>query len=94
MTWRPRAWDEGAKPGDDTDLACILVLTLKPVNGGTELLMVQTDIPDYPGVGVKDSVSGPLVTETSTVNTHWYSHYWAPMQKYFQAQLASAKGAP
>ena len=94
MTWRPRAWDEDAKPGDDTDLACILVITLKSVSSGTELQMVQTDIPDYPGVGAKDSVNGPLVTETATVNTHWYSHYWAPMQKYFQAQATAGKGTP
>ena len=94
MTWRPRAWNEGAKPGDDTDLACILVITLKPVNCGTELDMVQTDIPDYPGVGAKDSVNGPLVTETTTVNTHWYSHYWTPMQKYFQAQASAPKSTP
>lgn len=94
MTWRPRAWDESAKPGDDTDLACILVITLKAVNGGVELQMLQTDIPDYPGVGAKDSVHGPLVSETVTVNTHWYSHYWAPMQKYFQVQAGAAKSAP
>jgi uncharacterized protein YndB with AHSA1/START domain len=91
-TWRATAWDEDTKPGDGTDLSCILVLTLRPMQGGTELQLVQVNIPDFPDVGEKDAASAGVVSETAAVNTHWYFRYWAPMQKYFAAQ-AKAKAA-
>jgi uncharacterized protein YndB with AHSA1/START domain len=80
-TWKATAWDDGTKPGDGTDLACILVLTLRPMHGGTELQLVQVNIPDFPGGDTHTS-------ETAEVNTNWYFRYWAPMQKYFAAQAA------
>jgi len=92
-TWRATAWDEDAKPGDGTDLSCILVLTLRPMQGGTELQLVQVNIPDFPDVGEKDMAGAGVVSETAAVNTHWYFRYWAPMQKYFATQ-AKPSAAP
>ncbi|HSC48541.1 MAG TPA: SRPBCC domain-containing protein [Gammaproteobacteria bacterium] len=85
-SWRATAWDQGPKPGDGTDLACILVLTLRPMQGGTELQLVQVNIPDFPDVAASDAASAGVVSETAAVNSHWYFRYWAPMQKYFAAQ--------
>ena len=86
MSWRPAAWDEQRKPG--ADLECILVLTLKKTSAGSELQLVQVDIPDYVDEDETDKTTGEVTTETSAVNTHWYFRYWAPMQKYFQAQAS------
>ncbi len=88
MTWRPVAWDAQAKSG--TDLECILILTLKKTFAGTELQLVQANIPEYVDTDEMDNTSGEVSTETAAVNTHWYFRYWAPMQKYFQAQAAKS----
>lgn len=92
MTWHAAMWGEHAKPGEAASPDCILVLTLKPSYGGTELQLVQTDIPEYPGLDPQ-SAAGEYTSETSSVNTNWYFRYWAPMQKYFAAQ-AAPKAAP
>ncbi len=85
MTWHALMWGEHAKAGEVSGPDCILVLTLKPSYGGTELQLVQTSIPEYPGVDAQ-SAAGEYTSETSTVNSNWYFRYWAPMQKYFQVQ--------
>ena len=90
MSWRPVAWDEQPKSG--TDLECLLVLTLKKTFAGTELQLVQANIPEYVDTDEKEKATREVSTETASVNTRWYSRYWAPMQKYFQAQ--TAKGTP
>ena len=84
MTWHAAMWDEHAKPGE-TGPDCILILTLKESYGGTELQLVQANVPEYPGLD-ESAASGQYVSEASAVNTHWYFRYWAPMQKYFQVQ--------
>jgi uncharacterized protein YndB with AHSA1/START domain len=89
MSWRPSAWDEQPKSG--TDLECILILTLKKNFAGTELQLVQVDIPEYVDADEKNQ-DGEVSTETAAVNTHWYFRYWAPMQKYFEAR--KSQGAP
>lgn len=89
MTWHATLWGEHAKPGEAAAPDCILVLTLKPSYGGTELQLVQVDIPEYPGLDAQDA-AGTYTSETSAVNTNWYFRYWAPMQKYFQAQAGKA----
>jgi len=89
MTWHATMWGEHAKSGEATAPDCILVLTLKPSYGGTELQLVQTNIPEYPGLDAQ-AAAGTYTSETSTVNTDWYFRYWAPMQKYFQVQAAKA----
>ena len=86
MTWRPAAWDQGARPGDGSELACILVLTFTQSGADTQLDLVQTDIPDLPGGAPQDG--NGVVSETSTVNSHWWLHYWTPMQKYFDSRTA------
>jgi len=86
MTWHATQWSEHAKPGE-VAADCILVLSFKPSHGGTELQLVQTGIPDYPGLETGEA-SNAYTSETSTVNTNWYFRYWAPMQRYFQAQPA------
>jgi len=87
MTWRAAMWDEHAQPGETTP-DCILILTLKKSYGGTELQLVQVNVPEYPGLDAS-AASGQYVSEASAVNTNWYFRYWAPMQKYFQAQVAA-----
>ena len=84
MTWHAAMWDEHAKPGE-TPADCILVLTLKPSYGGTELQLVQANVPEYPDLDAA-AASTQYTSETSTVNTNWYFRYWATMQKYFQSQ--------
>lgn len=89
MTWHALMWGEHAKPGEAAGPDCILVLTLKPSYGGTELQLVQVDIPEYPGLDAQ-AAAGTYTSETSTVNSNWYFRYWAPMQKYFQTQAGKA----
>ena len=89
MTWHATLWGEHAKSGEAAAPDCILVLTLKPSYGGTELQLVQVDIPEYPGLDAQGA-AGTYASETSAVNTNWYFRYWAPMQKYFQAQAGKA----
>lgn len=91
MTWHAADWSEHAKPGEAAGPDCILVLTLKPSYGGTELQLVQINIPEYPGLEASAAAS-EYTSETSAVNTNWYFRYWAPMQKYFQSQ--TLKSAP
>ena len=88
MSWRPAAWDQNPKPGDGSELTCILVLTLTRSGADTQLDLVQTDIPDLPGGVAQDG--GDVISETSAVNSHWWLHYWTPMQKYFDAQSKPA----
>lgn len=92
MTWHAAMWDGHGKSGE-TAPDCILVLTLKPSYGGTELQLVQVDIPEFPGMDVA-AAANEYTSETSAVNTNWYFRYWAPMQKYFQAQVPAPKTAP
>lgn len=87
MTWHAAMWGGHQELGAGPSADCILVLTFKSAYGGTELDLVQTDIPEFPGL---DAEAAPkqYSSETSTVNTNWYFRYWAPMQKYFQSQAA------
>jgi uncharacterized protein YndB with AHSA1/START domain len=61
QSWRTTEFSD-----EDTD--SVLTLTLTPVAGGTELLLVHTEIP---------------VGQGADYETGWESHYFAPMRAYF-----------
>lgn len=92
MTWHAMQWDEHRDPAATADPDCVLLLTLKPNHGGTELQLVQVDIPDYPGLD-PSAATAQYTSETAEVNSNWYFRYWAPMQKYF-ATLPQAPAKP
>ena len=76
-----------------SDVECIVVLTLRKNFAGTEIQLVQANIPDYPAVDPRKTAGADQDWETTDVNTNWYFRYWEPMRKYFQVQAQNAKGS-
>ncbi len=93
MTWKTFAFGKRFDAPDGADVECIVVLTLRKNFAGTEIQLVQTNIPDYPDVGAQKTVGADQDSETTDVNTNWYFRYWEPMLKYFQAQARNAQGS-
>jgi hypothetical protein len=93
QTWHSVFWQgHAAAAPDEPD--CILILTFKPAYGGTELQLVQVNIPDYPDFDAKAAGAGDATSESAAVNTNWYFRYWAPMHKYFEIHTDAAGKAP
>jgi uncharacterized protein YndB with AHSA1/START domain len=87
MTWKATAWGPRAGTPD-----CILTLTFAKTPEGTEIRLVQVNVPDFADADdIKAASVDGAATETDHVNTNWYFRYWEPMQKFFAAQ---AKPAP
>ncbi len=70
-----------------TDLDSTVVLTFNKNIAGTEIQLVQVNVPDYK-VSVPET--GEVGSLSSIVNTHWNLLYWEPMKKYFQKEEVSA----
>ena len=60
QTWRSTSFK---KP----DLDSVLSLTLEDVDGGAQLTMVHTGVPDHDAANIKKG---------------WHVHYWRPWKKY------------
>jgi activator of HSP90 ATPase len=62
--WATREWPEGYPPSK-------LELTLKKVEGNTELTMVQSGVPREQEKGLRQG---------------WIKHYWEPLNEYFETR--------
>lgn len=91
MTWKTFAFGKRFAAPDGADVECIVVLTLRKNFAGTEVQLVQADVPDFPSGTGQQPAGADQVSETAEVNTNWYFRYWEPMQKYFQAQARGAR---
>jgi len=60
--WATTDWPEGAMPS-------ILELSFRAVEGGTEITLVQTDVPEEDAVAYDEG---------------WFEFYWGPMTEYFK----------
>ena len=60
--WRTTEWPKGYKPS-------ILEFTFKPKGEGTEVRMVQTNVP---------------ATQAENYRKGWEDYYWTPLKKYFR----------
>jgi uncharacterized protein YndB with AHSA1/START domain len=67
--WSTSEWPEGYPPSR-------LELKLKKVEGGTELTMVQTEVP---------------AEQADSYDEGWHEFYWEPMVRYFEKKV-KAKG--
>lgn len=62
--WSTSEWPEGYPPSR-------LEITLRKVKGGTELTMVQTEVP---------------AEQADSYDDGWHEYYWRPMVKYFEGK--------
>ncbi len=60
--WQTTGWPKGYKPS-------LLEFTFKPKNGGTEVQMIQKNVPKSQAASYKQG---------------WIDHYWKPLKKYFE----------
>jgi len=74
-------WNMALDRSDVTDLESTVVLTFRRNAAGTEVQLVQVNVPDYK---VKLPATGEVGPLSAIVNTHWNLLYWDPMKKYFQ----------
>jgi hypothetical protein len=82
LSWKTFAWNLALDRGDVTDLESTVVLTFKKNTAGSEIQLVQVNVPDYK---VKIPDTGEVGPLSAIVNTHWNLLYWEPMKKHFQA---------
>ncbi len=47
LSWKTFGWNMASDPSDVTDLASTVVLTFKRNAAGTEVQLVQVNVPDY-----------------------------------------------
>jgi len=80
MAWRSAAWMAAVNATDVTDLDSTVVLTFKPNMAGSEVQLVQANVPGYKARIPDTGEEGPL---SEIVNTHWSLLYWEPMRRYF-----------
>ena len=81
LSWKTFGWNMALDPSDVTDLESTVVLTFRRNAAGTEVQLVQVNVPDYK---VKLPATGEVGPLSAIVNTHWNLLYWDPMRKYFQ----------
>lgn len=81
LTWKNMVWNYALDPGELTDLDSTVVLTFNKNIAGSEIQLVQANVPDYK-VSVPET--GEIGALSSIVNTHWSLLYWEPMRAYFQ----------
>ena len=67
--WSTSEWPEGYPPSR-------LEITLKKVEGGTKLTMVQTKVPSE---------------QADSYDDGWHEFYWQPMVKYFEKKVKGRK---
>jgi len=60
--WKTTEWPEGYPPS-------VLELTFRKVDEGTEIMMVQKDVP---------------ADQASMYDEGWYESYWDPLKEYFE----------
>jgi uncharacterized protein YndB with AHSA1/START domain len=88
MSWKNKAWNLAVDPGDVDDLASTVELTFAANLAGTEVRLVQSNVPAYRVRIPETGEVGPL---SDIVNTHWSLLYWEPMRAYFQQPRQSAR---
>lgn len=81
LTWKNMVWNFALDPSEISDLDSTVVLTFQRNIAGTEIQLVQVNVPDYK-VSVPET--GEVGSLSSIVNTHWSFLYWEPMKRYFQ----------
>jgi uncharacterized protein YndB with AHSA1/START domain len=81
MSWKNKAWNLALDPGDIDDLASTVELTFAANMAGTEVRLVQSNVPAYRVRIPETGEVGPL---SEIVNTHWSLLYWEPMRAYFR----------
>jgi len=80
MSWKNLAWQWATDSQHITDFESTLILTFRKTAFGSEIQMVQVNLPDYE---VHIPPTGETGALSSIVNTHWSLLYWEPMKKYF-----------
>jgi len=81
LTWKNIVWNFALDLSEVTALDSTVVLTFRKNLAGSEIQLVQTNVPDYK-VSVPET--GEIGSLSSIVNTHWSLLYWEPMRVYFQ----------
>jgi len=81
LSWKTFGWNMALDPSEVTELESTVVLTFRRNAAGTEVQLVQVNVPDYK---VKLPATGEVGPLSAIVNTHWNLLYWDPMKKYFQ----------
>ena len=81
MSWKNKAWNLALDPGDIDDLASTVELTFAANVAGTEVRLVQSNVPTY---RVRIAETGEIGPLSEIVNTHWSLLYWEPIRAYFR----------